>query len=109
MIDHHHGWNVSFKPLWIGFILSLVLVVAAYRIVDHSHLTHGLLVGSIIAIGCVLALIQLIFFLHLGLEDKPRWNLLILVFGVVLMTILIAGTLWIMSNINYNAMPGMGH
>lgn len=109
MIDQHHGWNVSFKPIWIGFIISLVLVLAAYRIVDHYHLTQGLLISSIISIGCVLAVIQLIFFLHLGLEEKPRWNLWIFVFGAVLILCIILGTLWIMSNLNYNVMPNMGH
>ncbi len=109
MIDEHHGWNLSFKPLWIGFIISLVLVFAAYRIVAQYHLKHELLVISIVVIGCALALIQLVFFLHLGLEERPRWNLIMFIFGVVLMFILIGGTLWIMSNLNYNAMPSMGH
>ncbi|MCB1110088.1 MAG: cytochrome o ubiquinol oxidase subunit IV [Chlamydiia bacterium] len=109
MIDQHHGWNVSLKPVWIGFILSLVLVFAAYRIVDHYHLKHELLMTTIVLIGCVTAIIQLIFFLHLGLEEKPRWNLLMFVFGVVLIIVLIGGSLWIMNNLNYNVMPNMGH
>ncbi|WP_316356789.1 cytochrome o ubiquinol oxidase subunit IV [Candidatus Neptunichlamydia sp. REUL1] len=109
MIDEHHGWNLSFKPLWIGFVISLVLVASAYRIVAYGHLKHDTLMLSIIMIGCVLALIQLIFFLHLGLEEKPRWNLIMFIFGVALMFILIGGTIWIMNNLNYNAMPRMGH
>jgi len=109
MIDQHHGWNVSFKPIWIGFVISLVLVFAAYRIVDHYHLTHRLLIASIISIGCVLTVIQLIFFLHLGLEEKPCWNLWLFILGVILILCVILGTLWIMSNLNYNLMPHMGH
>lgn len=109
MIDQHHGWNVSFKPLWIGFILSSVLIFAVYRIVAHMHLKHDVLMVSVVLIGCITALIQLIFFLHLGLEEKPRWNLLMFVFGALLMVILIGGSLWIMSNLNYNVMPDMGH
>ena len=109
MIDEHHGWNLSQKPLWIGFILSLILTLAAYRIVAHGHLTHTTLVASIVGIGCVLAVIQLIFFLHLGLEEKPRWNLMMFIFGVALILVLVLGTLWIMSNLNYNVMPDMGH
>lgn len=105
MIDEHHGWNVSVKPLIIGFILSLVMVFAIYRIVLHSHLTHGTLVTSIVLIGCLLALVQLVFFLHLGLEGKPRWNLMMFLFMALLVVILVGGSLWIMSNLNYNVMP----
>ena len=107
MIDQHHGWNASLKPIWLGFILSLLLIVAAYRIVDHYHLKHDLLVTTIVLIGCLVALIQLIFFLHLGLEEKPRWNLICFLFGAALMFILIGGSIWIMNNLNDNVMPNM--
>ncbi|MCB1106579.1 MAG: cytochrome o ubiquinol oxidase subunit IV [Chlamydiia bacterium] len=110
MIDQHHGWNVSFKPLVIGFILTLVLIFAAYRIVAYGHLTQTLLMTSIILIGCITAIVQLIFFLHLGLEERPRWNLMMFLFGVALIAVLIGGSLWIMSNLNYNVMPhDLGH
>lgn len=104
MIDIRHGWNVSFKPIVLGFVLSVILTLAAYRIVSESHLSCSLLAFSVIAIGCVQALIQLIFFLQLGLESKPRWNLLMFLFGVILMAILIGGSIWIMHNLDYNAM-----
>ena len=109
MIDEHHGWNLSQKPLWLGFVLSLILILAAYRIVAFKHLGPDALIVSVVGIGCILAVIQLIFFLHLGLEEKPRWNLMMFLFGAALILVLILGTLWIMSNLDYNVMPNMGH
>ena len=105
MIDRHHGWNVSFKPLVIGLILSLIFSVAAYRIVTHYHLPHDVLTFTIVGLGTLQAIIQLVFFLHLGLEsDRPRWNLMMFLFGVLVMFLVIGGSLWIMHNLRYNVM-----
>ena len=107
MIDRYHGWNLSFKPLWIGFIISAILITSLYWIVAQRSLNKDCLAVCIILIGCMSALIQLIFFLHLGLEESPRWNLLMFIFGILLIAILIGGSIWIMRNLNYNVMPDM--
>lgn len=107
MIDSHHGWNVSFKPLVLGYVLSLSLALAAYRIVSHYHLKVNVLMPTIIAIGTVSALLQMIFYFHIGLESKPRWNLMMFLFMVFVTIVLVGGSLWIMTNINYNLMPDM--
>src|SRR5271169_1096834 len=89
----------------IGFILSIVLTLAAYFIVVE-HLLTGL--GMTLALGSLAilqALIQLIFFLDLGKEPKPRWNLIHFLFMVLLLVILVAGSLWIMHHLDYNMMP----
>ena len=109
MIDSHHGWNASFKPQFIGFVISFMLVVAAYRIVVHYQLTEGLLIATICILAFLQALAQLVFFMHLGLESKPHWGMITFLFTVLVALIVIGGSLWIMSNLNYNLMPKMEH
>ncbi|SRR5581483_8831940 len=109
MIDSHHGWNASFKPQFIGFVISFMLIVAAYRIVVHYELTEGLLIATICILGFLQALAQLVFFLHLGLESKPHWGLITFLFTALVAIIVIGGSLWIMNNLNYNLMPKMEH
>jgi cytochrome o ubiquinol oxidase subunit IV len=104
MIDRRHGWNVSFKPLTLGFILSLILLIAAYRIVTHVHLSSSTLIWALFIFAVVQAVIQLIFFLHLCLEEKPAWNLLTFLFMVLVVVVVFGGSLWIMSNLDYNTM-----
>lgn len=109
-IDRHHGWYVSYKPLMIGFVLSIMLTVAAFRIVTRYHLSSSLLTATLFSLGAVQAIIQLIFFLHLGIESKPHWNLITFLFMVLVIIVVIGGSLWIMHNLNYNVMmPGMEH
>lgn len=108
MIDPHHGWNASFKPQFLGFVLSLLLVVAAYRIVVHHHVSHLALLFTIFGCAMAQAILQLIFFLHLGMESKPHWNTITFFFTIMVIVIVIGGSLWIMHNLDYNLMPAMG-
>jgi cytochrome o ubiquinol oxidase subunit IV len=105
MIDPHSRWNVSFKPQFLGFVFSIILTLAAYRIVTHYHLTNLVLIVTLFSIGISQALVQLIFFLHLSLESKPRWNLITFLFMVLIVFVVIGGSLWIMYNLSYNLMP----
>jgi len=107
MIDRHHGWNFSLKPLHIGLVISIILAFAAYRIVTHYHLTDTLLFYTLFSLATVQAIVQLVFFLHLGLESKPHWYLITFIFTVLIIVIVVGGTLWIMKNLSYNLMPTM--
>lgn len=97
----HHG---SIKSYIIGFLLSIILTLAAYFIVVE-HIFENLVLDitiSLIALAQVVC--QLLFFLHLGNEPKPRWNLLAFYFMVLVVVIIVGGTLWIMHNLDYRTM-----
>lgn len=89
----------------IGFILSIILTMAAYFFVTE-HLFKGL--ALTVALGTLAigqALVQLFFFLDLGREPKPKWNLIHFLFMVLVLVILVAGSMWIMHHLDYNMMP----
>jgi cytochrome o ubiquinol oxidase operon protein cyoD len=109
MIDLHHGWNFSYKPQFIAFVSSLILLVACYRIVSHYGLTDVLLTTTVFSAAVLQALLQLVFFMHLGLEEKPYWKMITFLFTILIVVIIIGGTLWIMNNLDYNLMPSMDH
>ncbi len=104
MIDQHHGWNKSFKPSIIGFVISLFLSIGLWRIVVKQEYSHWLTI-TILAVAVLQAVFQLVFFLHLGMESKPYWNAITFVFALLVMFILVGGSIWIMNNLNYNLMP----
>ncbi|MBM3207938.1 MAG: hypothetical protein FJZ57_04960 [Chlamydiae bacterium] len=105
MIDRNHGWNVSFKPVLLGFMLSLFFAVAMYRIADRQHLSGDAFAWTIFSIGFIQALIQLVFFMQVGLENKPHWVSLSFIFTVIVIVIVVGGSIWIMNNLDYNLMP----
>lgn len=107
MIDEHHGWNASVKPVILGFIFSMILLFGAHRIVTERHLSEGVQVFFLTTFVSIQALIQFVFFFHLGLESKPRWNLGMFLLTLLLVAIIIGGSIWIMVNIRNNVMVNM--
>jgi cytochrome o ubiquinol oxidase operon protein cyoD len=108
MIDSHHGWNASLKPSFLAFVFSLILIFAAHRIVGEHHLSDGILMLTIFIIALMQAILQLVFFMHLGAESKPHWNSITFLFTVIVIILVIGGSVWIMNNLNYNLMMDMG-
>ena len=49
--------------------------------------------------------VHLVFFLHITTGPDNTNNVLALAFGVLIVIILVAGSLWIMSNLNDSMMP----
>lgn len=97
----------TFRSYLVGFTASISLTVAAYlfvwRHVSSHHLlyAHSSLIFAIISLAVTQLVVQLVFFLHLGRESKPRWNLLVLALAAAIVLILVLGSLWIMSSLNY--------
>jgi cytochrome o ubiquinol oxidase operon protein cyoD len=88
-----------------GFVLAVGLTATSFWVAS----THALW-GPGIAIGlCVLAIAQmgihLVFFLHITTAPDNTNNVLALAFGVLIVFLVVAGSLWIMANLNTNMMP----
>ncbi len=49
--------------------------------------------------------VHLVFFLHLGSGPNDTNNILALAFGVLIVFLVIAGSIWIIANLNANTMP----
>lgn len=99
-----HGASSSVNYI-IGYVLSVVLTFAAYILVSNQILTGWGLAYAIIGLALVQLIVQLIYFLHIGREKEPRWNLLLFDFTLVIVVIVVVGSLWIMNNLHYNMTP----
>jgi cytochrome o ubiquinol oxidase subunit IV len=110
-ITHHGANHGTLRSYVMGFVLSIALTIIPYAIVSGYAFSRGVIVAAIVGLGVAQLLVQLVFFLHLGRESKPRWNLIVFFFMLLVVVIILGGTLWIMSNLNYNTMsrsPFMG-
>ncbi|HEX5447609.1 MAG TPA: cytochrome o ubiquinol oxidase subunit IV [Candidatus Saccharimonadales bacterium] len=94
-----------------GFGLSLILTMEAYLLTKHHVASHHLTpsdtaMRAVLPILAVIQLlVQLVFFLHMDKESKPRWNLVALFFAFITVLIIVGGSLWIMYHLNYNMTP----
>ena len=85
-----------------GFIFSIILTLIPYYIVVNEKLTGDSLLFGLMGYAILQLVVQLVFFLHLGQEEGPKWNLISIIVMLAFMLIIGLGTLWIMKNLNYN-------
>ncbi len=91
----------------IGFLLSIILTFTAFFFVTEKLLAPKVLLVTIVALGTLQVLVQMLFFLHLGSESKPRQKVISFLFMVMVLVIIVGGTLWIMQNLTERTMSPM--
>src|SRR5215470_8304849 len=87
----------------IGLVLAVILTATSFWAANTSALWPpgvplGLAVLAIAQMG-----VHLVFFLHITTGPDNTNNVLALAFGVLIVTVVVAGSLWIMYNLNYLA------
>ena len=99
----------------IGLILAVILTATSFWVANTSLLwalgvPMGLVVLAIAQMG-----VHLVFFLHITTGPDNTNNVLALAFGMFIVFLIIAGSLWITANLNDNmtmpadAMPPTQH
>jgi cytochrome o ubiquinol oxidase subunit IV len=100
-------WHGTLTSYAVGFIGSILLTISAFLLVITKLLTGQLLIYALISLALFQAVIQLLFFLHVGQEAKPRWETLVFYFMMMVLLIIAFGSLWIMSDLNDRVMSDM--
>lgn len=100
-------WPQTLKLYVIGFTGSLFLTAVSFSITAIKLFPNRLLIPVLILLALIQAFVQLIFFMHMGKEAKPRWMLNIFYFMILVLAIVILGSLWIISDLNHRVMPTM--
>lgn len=103
--DHPRHYQNMLLGYIAGFVFSIILTLEAYLLVVNHTFSHHILIGVVAGLAVVQIVLQLLFFLHLGSETKPRWRLLVFCFMSLVVGILVIGSLWIMGNLNYRMTP----
>jgi cytochrome o ubiquinol oxidase operon protein cyoD len=95
----------SIATYTVGLAFALLLTAASF-IVSQTNLLWapgvpaGLAVLAIAQMG-----VHLVFFLHINTGPDNTNNLVALAFGVLIVTLIVSGSLWIMANLNANMLP----
>jgi cytochrome o ubiquinol oxidase operon protein cyoD len=89
----------------IGLALAVILTATSFWVANTSLLwppgvPMGLTLLAIAQMG-----VHLVFFLHITTGPDNTNNVLAPAFGVLIATLVVAGSLWIMTNLNDNMMP----
>ncbi|RQO34021.1 cytochrome o ubiquinol oxidase subunit IV [Herminiimonas sp. KBW02] len=100
---HAHG---SLKSYTIGFILSVILTAIPFwlvmgKVIDSSSTTAFVILGF----AAVQVVVHMIYFLHMNTKSEGGWSMLGLIFTIMVVVIMLAGSIWVMYHMNHNMMP----
>src|SRR5258708_18448187 len=91
-----HG---SVRSYVIGFVLSVVLTVAAFGLFTQQVLGPTESIIAIAVLAFIQILVHLVFFLHMNTSSSQRWNVAAFGFTVMVAVIVIGGTVVVLHNL----------
>lgn len=94
----------NLKSYLAGFILSVVLTAIPFLLVMSGAMSRSAILFGIFGAAIVQILIHLHYFLHLDSSSASHWNILALLFTLLIMILFVSGTIWIMHNLYYRMM-----
>ena len=107
--DHHGGDGVAHFTLRgyvTGFIAAVVLTAIPFWLVmGKAFGSANITAAVILAFAAVQIVVHMVYFLHMNAKSEGGWNLLALLFTVMLVVIALSGSLWVMYHLNHNMMP----
>ncbi len=101
-MEHKGTATTSFRPLLIGFFSSLILLVFIYGVVAFRFLPESVEMPAVIFLGTLVAVLQIVYYFHVGLEPHSKWSILMLLFTILVTVLVIGGSMWIMYNVMYD-------
>jgi cytochrome o ubiquinol oxidase operon protein cyoD len=115
--DHHddHGHDdvashSTLKGYMMGFFLAVVLTAIPFWLVMGKVIPNPQTMAIVVlTFAAIQIVVHMIYFLHMNATSEGGWNLLALMFTLVLVVITLSGSIWVMFHMNSNMMPGMSH
>jgi cytochrome o ubiquinol oxidase operon protein cyoD len=88
-----------------GFVLASLLTAASFYVL-YTHLIWGPGIPVALAVLAVAQIgVHLVFFMHITTAPDNTNNVLALAFGVLIVFLVVAGSVWIMHHMNQNMAP----
>ena len=97
--------TASYLSYTVGLGLAVLLTITSF-VVSQTNLLWppGIPVGLIVLAFAQIG-VHLVFFLHIGTGPDHTNNIIALAFGLLIVFLVIAGSIWIIANLNANMMP----
>ena len=88
----------------VGLFLALLLTATSFWVANTSLIwAPGVFLGLAVLAVAQMG-VHLVFFLHITTGPDNTNNILALAFGILIVFLVIAGSMWIMANLNANLM-----
>jgi cytochrome o ubiquinol oxidase subunit IV len=102
-IDPHEAQGVG--TYLIGLALATLLTVTSFFVAQTTLVWQPSIPVALAVLAIAQMGVHLVFFLHVTTGPDNVNNVMALAFGVLIVLLIIAGSLWIMAHLNHNMMP----
>jgi cytochrome o ubiquinol oxidase operon protein cyoD len=111
--DHEHGEggaHGTLKDYVIGFVLAVILTAIPFWLVMGDVLpSHQMTALAVMGLAVIQVIVHMIYFLHMNSRSEGGWTMLALVFTLIIVVITLAGSMWVMHNLDTHMMAPMPH
>lgn len=95
--EHHQEAHGSLKSYVTGFVVSIILTIIPLVLVLKGGLDRQATTAVIVVMAILQLMVQMFFFMHIREGEKPRYNVMALVLGLLIVFTIVGGSMWIMS------------
>lgn len=103
--EHDEEPKLSYGKYALGFLTSVALTIGAYMLAMHGGYDKHELVILLAVLALTQFVVQMVLFLHVGEERGPKWKFGAMIMMLTVVIVLVAGSIWIMNNLNYRMTP----
>jgi cytochrome o ubiquinol oxidase subunit IV len=89
----------------IGFALAILLTATSFFIAGTDLVWQPSIPVALVVLAIAQMGVHLVFFIHITTDPDNTNNILALAFGLLIVFLVVAGSLWIMDNLNHNMPP----
>lgn len=101
----HASLRTELRSYIIGLVLAALLTAASFWSLDEHVIYGPAIVMALIVLGLAQVGVHLVFFLHLTTSPDNTNNALALAFGVLIVSLIFFGSIWVMYHMNANMIP----
>ncbi len=103
--DRRRETPKALAAISIGLGLATLLTVVSFFIAGTTLVWGPSIPVALVVLAIAQMGVHLVFFLHITTGPDNVNNVLALAFGVLIVLLIMAGSLWIMAHLNHNMMP----
>ena len=89
----------------VGLVLATLLTCVSFYIAQSTLVWQPSIPIALSVLALAQMGVHLVFFLHITSGSDSVNNVMALAFGLLIVVLLVIGSLWIMTNLDHNAMP----
>jgi cytochrome o ubiquinol oxidase subunit IV len=105
--ERFHGHDIAegVGSYLVGLALATLLTIVSFFISGTTLVWEPSIPVALVVLAIAQMGVHLVFFLHITSGPDNVNNVMALAFGVLIVLLLLAGSLWIMAHLNQNMIP----